>query len=222
MPVVGEAAAGGGLVVVPGVDEGGEVHLGGILAVDEGFFAVVGAPEVHDVLGVEAGFGIEGEDARVGGDEHGDGAGALGGFAGGGEVVAGDVGGEDEGLGVGAGGDHGGGHAEAGGGAVAGFLGLEAAAVRGQAEEPVAEAGRGLGLVDAGFGGEEQKFDVVAAGLFDDGEGGVGGEGDDVLVRGHDGHAFLADADDELVGIGAALLREDAQVEDVGGGVEGN
>ena len=86
----------------------------------------------------------------------------------------------------------------------------------------MAEHRRGLGLVDARFGGENQQFDVFAAGFFDDGQGRVGGEGHDVLVRRHDGHALLADADDEFVGIGAALLREHAQVEDVGGGVEGD
>jgi hypothetical protein len=137
----------------------------------------------------------------------------LGGFAGAGEVVAGDVGGEDEGLGMRAGGDHGRGHAQGCRGAVAGFLGLEATAVGRQAQEPMAEAGRGLGLVDAGFGGENQQFDVFAPGFFHDGQGGVGGEGDDVLVRRHDGHALLADADDEFVGVGAALRGQHAQVE---------
>jgi hypothetical protein len=158
----------------------------------------------------------------VGGDEHGDGAGALGGFAGAGEVVAGDVGGEHEGFGVGAGGDHGGGHAEGRGGAVAGSLDFDAAAGGGQLQEALAEAGGGLGLVHAGFRGENQQFDVVASGLVEKGQGGIGGEGDDVLVGGDDGHAFLADADDEFVRVHAALFGEGAQVEHVGGGVEGD
>jgi hypothetical protein len=145
-----------------------------------------------------------------------------GGRAGAGEGVAGDVGGEHEGLGGGAGGNHGGGHAEAGGGAVAGFLDFDAAAGGGQLEESLAEAGGGLGLIHAGFGGENHQLDVVASGLVEKGQGGIGGEGDDVLVGGHDGPAFLADADDELVGVHAALFREGAQVEHVGGGVEGD
>ncbi len=222
MGVVVQSAPGGGLIIFPCVDEGGEVHAGGILAVHECFGAVVGSPEVHDVFAVESGFGVEGHDARAGGDEHGDAAGALGGFAGAGEVVAGDVCGEDEGFGVGAGGDHGGGHAQGSGCAVAGFLGFEAAAVGGQVEQFVAEQGGGFGLVYAGFGGEEHQFDVFASGFFEEGEGGVGGDGDDVLVRGHHGHSFLTDADDKFVGVHTAFFGEGAQVQIVGRGVEGN
>ena len=81
-------------VVLPGVFEGFEVGQGGVFAVHQRGFAVVGAPEVVDVFAVEAAFRRDGGEARVGADEHGDGSRALGGFGGAVEVVFGDVGGK--------------------------------------------------------------------------------------------------------------------------------
>lgn len=93
---VGKAGTAVVFVVFPGLFEGVKVDFDGVFAVDEGFVAVVGAPEVHDVLGEVADVGVDAEDFGVGGEDHGDGAAALGGFAGGAEAVAGDVGGDDE------------------------------------------------------------------------------------------------------------------------------
>lgn len=54
--------------------------------------------------------------------------------------------------------------------------------------------GGGFGLVDAGFGGEDDGADFGAVDVLEGLSGGVGAEGDDILVGGGDGHVFLADA----------------------------
>lgn len=219
--VVWEAAAAGYFIIFPCGAQGREVHTGRVFTLDEGFCPVGWAPEIHDILGVEAGLWLNGEDVGVGGDEHGDGAGALGGFTWGAEVVACDIGGEDEDAFIGVCGDHGEGEAEGHGTAVAGFLEFDAAAAWGEFEQAVAEEGGGLGLVDAGFGCEEEVGDIFSSSFFEDGQGGVCGEGDDILVWGGYSHSFLADTDEELVWVDATDFREGSQVEVVGGGMEG-
>lgn len=80
--------------------------------------------------------------------------------------------------------------------------------------------GGGFGLVDAGFGGEEDGVDAVRAAVAQDGGGGVSGHADDVFVRRGDGHALLADAKAVFGGVDVVVGGKFCEFEVVVRGVE--
>jgi hypothetical protein len=189
-----------------------------VVAVDHRLLRVERAPEVVDVLRVGAGDAdLERQEARVLGDDDGDGAGALGRLTRRLEAVAGDVGAYDERLAAArrAGGDPVERREQAGGAAEAGVLGLEDAALGRQAEQPVQIGGDGLGVIDGGLGADDAQADLrrIDAGGGEHTPRRLGPQRHRVLVMAGHRHAGHAEAVDELGRGYAAGGRQIGEVE---------
>ena len=164
---------------------------------------------------MEAGFGIDRQQARLGADQHGARAAALGRLAGAAQVIAGNVRT-----------DHQRffrrmllhpcqGQLQPRGRGIAGFLDFDGPTAFGQAEQAMHEHGRGFRLIHPALGAKDQQLDVGGIGLFKERQGRAGGKGDHVLIRRRHSHAFLAQAGAEFIGLGAAHLRECRQIQKV-------
>ena len=73
----------------------------------------------------------------------------------------------------------------------------------------------GLRLVDSRFGGEEHRADAIGTAALNDGRGGSGGHGYDILIGCREAELVLAEAEAELVRIGAVRLGEVIEPDDM-------
>ena len=195
-------------VVLPHALHGLQVRGDGLVPVDQGGGAVVRPPEVHDVGGERARGILDAHQRRFRADQHGHRGGALGRFAGTGQVVLRDVARDHEDLLRAVPVDEADGELQARRRAVAGLFQLDHPGGRGQSQQRMdVDSGR-LRLVDGRLRREDDRPDPVGAVPGHDRGGRGGGHGHDVLVGGGHAHRPLADTRVVLGDVGAVLGRQ--------------